>query len=346
MAGIRDRTKRLFLLAKLQKSNNDDDCSDDSDVPDPYGSSDSVNDPSYSPSDLSEPDSDAPAETANHNDTKERHYREQLKCVEPETKSSIKKVKTDEEDWFCDTCKLLIKSKLKSSHLRSIAHKSLSWVPENEEIEVCRTACGRKVVTYRISNKKNLIKLKKFFDDIKIKLTHLIQHELTKHTCLKGHFELFALYQQPSKEIREIKSLITKNNIITHSTDLDELLEKTYLEIYGKSQDFQERLSGFRATGLHPENPDEVLKRISGGIKDADIKRVLDNGLIDLLKEHRRTRAEKKYKRGKKLNLDSSRIVTDPEVSENPPNVSGEFSTSAGEPGPSSVLPCTQQLSI
>lgn len=117
----------------------------------------------------------------------------------------------------------------------------------------------------------------------------------------------------------------------------------------GISQNVAENLkSGFRATGLHPANPGEVLKRIPGGVEDADVERVLDNSLIDLLKEHRGTGAEKKRKRGKKVEpgSDASRTVTDPKVSGDPPNVSEESPTTAEEPDPStsSVLPCTQQL--
>lgn len=69
----------------------------------------------------------------------------------------------------------------------------------------------------------------------------------------------------------------------------------------------QNLVSGFRATGLFPPNPNEVLKRIPDGLTPDDrdnIGRSLDSSLIDLLKEHRGIGSEanpKKKKRGKKV---------------------------------------------
>lgn len=61
--------------------------------------------------------------------------------------------------------------------------------------------------------------------------------------------------------------------------------------------------SGITKTGLHPVNTDEFLKRTLGEVEAADVERVLDNSLIDLLKEHRRK------KRGKKSTLELIRFA-------------------------------------
>ncbi|KAJ8942263.1 hypothetical protein NQ318_008007 [Aromia moschata] len=51
----------------------------------------------------------------------------------------------------------------------------------------------------------------------------------------------------------------------------------------------QNLVSGFRATGLHPPNPTEVLKRIPDGLDDAGevVERNIDASLRELLQEHR-----------------------------------------------------------
>lgn len=67
----------------------------------------------------------------------------------------------------------------------------------------------------------------------------------------------------------------------------------------------QNLISGFRATGLHPPNPQEVLKRSPDGLPENQegIGRLLDASLIDLLKEHRGISPgeKQKRKRGEKL---------------------------------------------
>lgn len=68
----------------------------------------------------------------------------------------------------------------------------------------------------------------------------------------------------------------------------------------------QNLISGFRATGLYPPDPNEVLKRIPDGLIPDDqdtIGRSLDASLVDLLREHRGvgSEANPKKKRGKKV---------------------------------------------
>ncbi|KAJ8941189.1 hypothetical protein NQ318_008648 [Aromia moschata] len=65
----------------------------------------------------------------------------------------------------------------------------------------------------------------------------------------------------------------------------------------------QNLVSGFRATGLHPPNPIEVLKRIPDGLDDAGevVERNIDASLRELLQEHRGSGEKQKRKRGKKI---------------------------------------------
>lgn len=89
----------------------------------------------------------------------------------------------------------------------------------------------------------------------------------------------------------------------------------------------QNLISGFRATGLYPPDPVQVLKRIPDGISidNETVVRSLDASLIDLLKEHRGISSEgPKRKRGKKIqpgkNLATDTPTTEPRDSPTPSN--------------------------
>lgn len=74
-------------------------------------------------------------------------------------------------------------------------------------------------------------------------------------------------------------------------------------------------VSGFRATGLHPAKPDEVLKRIPDGFNGdgEDIGRTIDVSLRELLQEHRGSGEKQKRKRGKKVEPGTNASAENPE---------------------------------
>lgn len=88
-------------------------------------------------------------------------------------------------------------------------------------------------------------------------------------------------------------------------------------------------VSGFKATGLHPPNPTEVLKRIPDGLDgdSEEIGRKLDESLVQLLKEHRGSCEKKTRKRGKKVAPGTNASATHVQEIEMEPPVS--FSVSA-----------------
>ncbi|KAK9737534.1 DDE superfamily endonuclease [Popillia japonica] len=71
--------------------------------------------------------------------------------------------------------------------------------------------------------------------------------------------------------------------------------------------------SAFRGTGLHPVNPDEVLKPIPEGLETNSVvsARTLDDSLIELPKEHRGTGEKTEPKRGKKIVPGANMSVVD-----------------------------------
>ncbi|KAK9737531.1 hypothetical protein QE152_g10697 [Popillia japonica] len=95
--------------------------------------------------------------------------------------------------------------------------------------------------------------------------------------------------------------------------------------------------SGFRGTALHPVNPDEVLKRISGGLETDSVAsaRTLGDSLIELPKENRGTGEKIKPKLGKKVvpGADMS-VVDEPTYTA---EVQDVVSTSTAEQGASNA---------
>lgn len=69
--------------------------------------------------------------------------------------------------------------------------------------------------------------------------------------------------------------------------------------------------SGFRATGLHPPNPEEVLSRIPDETQSRNSERILDSSLIELLKEHRGSGTSQRRKRGQKVQPGSNACNTE-----------------------------------
>lgn len=70
--------------------------------------------------------------------------------------------------------------------------------------------------------------------------------------------------------------------------------------------------SDFRATGLHPPNPNKVLKRIPDDLDETksrhrECETVIDASLLELLQEHRGSGEKLKKKRGKKYNQEQMR---------------------------------------
>lgn len=100
----------------------------------------------------------------------------------------------------------------------------------------------------------------------------------------------------------------------------------------------QNLISGFRATGLFPCNPQEVLKRLpNAAVQQEEVGRLLDKSLIELLQEHRGVAKDPstKRKRGKKVEA-GTRIV--------PSSVTADHSSDIPENPPDDQTPSTSGL--
>lgn len=149
----------------------------------------------------------------------------------------------------CDVCNLDIVKSVYNAHVRTNKHKqNSSVVYTSNNIHIIKTAFKKRIQSFKIVNlKKEELLLEVFFKEIKTAIITLIEEHIKIHSCIKVNIELFALYELvKNDEIdTDIKSFNTKNDIMSVSSDLSNIIEKWYEIIKVKSEDFNEQNSGW-----------------------------------------------------------------------------------------------------
>uniref|UniRef100_V5G9B5 C2H2-type domain-containing protein n=1 Tax=Anoplophora glabripennis TaxID=217634 RepID=V5G9B5_ANOGL len=158
-------------------------------------------------------------------------------------------VKEKPSSRFCETCNLEIAREKFASHERSLFHKQNSCVEIEPDIYLINSAFKRNIATYRIKcesqNDSTITDISLFFSKIKDKIIKLIATAL-RGTSLKINFELFACYVLSTKENdeeasikNEVKSFNSKYEIVTTSTNLNDIYSHFYNVLKTKSEEFE-----------------------------------------------------------------------------------------------------------
>lgn len=149
----------------------------------------------------------------------------------------------------CSTCNLDIQKSVYSAHLRTNKHKENSSVMyKSNNIHITRCAFKKRIQTFKIVNlKKEELIFDEFFKEIKSSIKTLIEEHIKIHTLLKVNVELFGLYQLVKEDEidSEIKSFNTKNETISQSSDLENIIQTWFNIITTKSEEFYEQNSGW-----------------------------------------------------------------------------------------------------
>lgn len=145
----------------------------------------------------------------------------------------------------CEECNLNIPRAQLMGHLNSRQHKNNCLMEHDDIIKKISSAFKSRIATYRIlnGNEANLI-LKIFLDEMKEKIIKLIRQEVEKFGSIKFNMEIFGEYILPAKESISIKSFNTRNRVVHHGENLNELLEDFRGKLEQKMSIFQERESG------------------------------------------------------------------------------------------------------
>jgi hypothetical protein len=79
---------------------------------------------------------------------------------------------------------------------------------------------------------------------IKDTVLQLIKLCVEKHTCVKINLELFGFYKLPGQNLRDLKSFITRSEVVNEGVDLNNLYNSLSNVIDARSSEFNENNSG------------------------------------------------------------------------------------------------------
>lgn len=150
---------------------------------------------------------------------------------------------------FCAVCNISVQKKSWVGHLRSNFHKSNNsrTIKYSDGIEIVSSAFRNRIITYKIiaTDQLQSARVEHFFTEIRDKLKFLIDEYITKHTCMKINFELFATFIQFKDNSQSIKSFGTKNKILCSNYDFEKLYCDTVSYLKKNIEEFEDRDSGW-----------------------------------------------------------------------------------------------------
>ncbi|KAK9729047.1 hypothetical protein QE152_g16903 [Popillia japonica] len=131
-------------------------------------------------------------------------------------------------------------------HLRSQLHVSNNAQVLEEGIYKTASSFKNRIATYRITD-SGKADISTFLESVKLKTCKLIHDTISQLNSLKLQLELFAYYTKfiNDEELIQLKSFNTKYVVVTVSTVLENVYDQLADIIKNKSDEFQEKDSGF-----------------------------------------------------------------------------------------------------
>ncbi|XP_072389408.1 uncharacterized protein [Diabrotica undecimpunctata] len=105
-------------------------------------------------------------------------------------------------------------------------------------------AFKNRIASYRFNSDKKL-DYYRFLEDVKPKVLSILSEYLHQHNTIKVNFEIFAIYLKPDTNLSDIKSMNTRNKIISISTELDEAFADFKEALMTQASEFQEKDSNW-----------------------------------------------------------------------------------------------------
>lgn len=131
-------------------------------------------------------------------------------------------------------------------HQRSKQHVTATGQePLEEGITLVQTAFKSRIASYRVTPSENCTDVVSFMNRLKDKVLKLVREQCKRNLSIKLNCELFGLFYLESKDLTDVKSFNTKNQIITSGTDLNEVYDGLTGDFDEKVSEFQERDSGW-----------------------------------------------------------------------------------------------------
>lgn len=142
----------------------------------------------------------------------------------------------------------MISKKYYQYHLRTNIHKSNCLLAtEFENVQILTTAFKNRVITYSLKAVKNIyLTPEEFLYDNEKDIYRIIEITLQKHKNIKIQFELFAYYSLPKTGEKQLKSFITKYEIICNKNEIRELFTRKIIDtLKNKFSEFEHCESGW-----------------------------------------------------------------------------------------------------
>ncbi|XP_068084002.1 uncharacterized protein [Anabrus simplex] len=183
--------------------------------------------------------------------TNKRKYTSSELCEESCTPKKIKRFHDQGVEpimTHCNVCDADVLISNIHGHLRSNMHRNNACSEtDDKNIEEINSAFKCRIASYRLRSSERTQSIETFFKRVQPKVLCLLQNAQAKHKAFKVNFELFGSYVKSNSEgeITDIKSFNSENKIISESTTFSTVYQHLVSVIISKSEDFQERDSGW-----------------------------------------------------------------------------------------------------
>ncbi|XP_048479424.1 uncharacterized protein LOC119694216 [Plutella xylostella] len=148
----------------------------------------------------------------------------------------------------CNDCGIIILKSRYHNHLRTNIHKANSNIKTSiPNVNIIATAFKNRIMSYHVnpSNKSDYLTPEAFLLDIKSDVQKLIEMSILEHNCIRLNFELFAYFTLPKTNKEELKTFITKFEIVQEGTCLSDFYENLTETFIQKLSEFEHCESGW-----------------------------------------------------------------------------------------------------
>lgn len=146
---------------------------------------------------------------------------------------------------YCDVCDENVPRIGYAGHLRSNRHTTrCGTVTLEDGVVVRQSTFQSRIVSYRVTVENYHVNVVEYMQELKNKVIALIERQVIKFRSVKFNVELFGYFILEAKELEDIKSFNTVNEIVSLGDDINQVYDNLTGILDGKVSEFQERDSG------------------------------------------------------------------------------------------------------
>lgn len=147
---------------------------------------------------------------------------------------------------YCVICDLSVPSTAFVGHQRSTNHRSkCEQVKLKDGVVMLTSAFKCRIASYRVTSAGYYTDVSNFMDSVKSKISPLLENQIAQYKSLKVNFELFGYFIKEQKEVSDIKSFVSKNEVVNVGSDLHQMYHHQTGYFDERLDEFQEKDSGW-----------------------------------------------------------------------------------------------------